>query len=267
MRCMSRFAVGLGVVALLMGCVDTTNTIRMVAVDDLDCAPEQLAVVELGGGMFHVSGCDQQARYECSRGELASTRCERVRPQLAVAEREPRVREKAARLLECDVTALEVRAFQSQRYVVEGCGKRIAYECVSRDDCCASTRPGVEELASLPKTPAQVQKSDELSNDAHAEVQEIIGDAAHEVGACYEAELDSKPALAGVVVTQLVIDPQGRVSAAAVLQSSLGARTVEDCIVQSLRRLRFPEPESRGIIVVTYPFVLVPGFVPSAACQ
>ena len=116
--------------------------------------------------------------------------------------------------------------------------------------------------------PPQVGKpSDEQSKDAQAEIQEIITDAIHEVQACYQVEVDSKSAPAGIVVTQFIIDPEGRVSAAAVLKSSLGVRTVEDCIVESLRRRRFPKPESGGILVVNYPFVLTPEDVAPAACQ
>ena len=51
------------------------------------------------------------------------------------------------------------------------------------------------------------------------------------------------------------IDPTGGVSEANVSESSIGNANVESCIVQRIRRWKFPEPSGGGVVNVTFPWI------------
>jgi TonB family protein len=76
-----------------------------------------------------------------------------------------------------------------------------------------------------------------------------------EIKFCYEAELQRDPSLGGKVAVAWTIDPGGSVSEAAVSESSMGSAAVERCILDRLRRWRFPEPRGGGVVAVTFPWI------------
>jgi Ca-activated chloride channel homolog len=69
---------------------------------------------------------------------------------------------------------------------------------------------------------------------------------------CYELALRLAPALAGQVVSELDIAPNGVV--AMVRVSGIGDRTLHACIERELREIRFPEVRDGDPVRVTYPF-------------
>lgn len=72
---------------------------------------------------------------------------------------------------------------------------------------------------------------------------------------CYEKELNAgRPTLSGRVLPLFVIGSSGRVSRAAVKESSLHNSNVERCVLQVIKRIQFPEPAGGGTVEVTYPF-------------
>jgi hypothetical protein len=89
-------------------------------------------------------------------------------------------------------------------------------------------------------------------------VRRVVRQHLNEVRYCYEEALPRHPTLAGRVVAQFTIAPTGRVLVSALQSSSLGAPTVEACIVASTRRWQFPQPTGGGLVVVSYPFQLTP---------
>ena len=72
---------------------------------------------------------------------------------------------------------------------------------------------------------------------------------------CYEKQLTAKPNLGGKVSVQFTIAPTGSVARASVRETSMNDTTVETCVVNVMRSLKFPKPKGGGIVVVTYPFV------------
>lgn len=76
---------------------------------------------------------------------------------------------------------------------------------------------------------------------------------------CYEKELTHLQSLAGKVSVSFTIDASGRVSQASIKESTLGNGTVENCILRTFERMRFPSPVGGGIVTVTYPFVFKAG--------
>jgi metallo-beta-lactamase class B len=75
---------------------------------------------------------------------------------------------------------------------------------------------------------------------------------------CYEARLGSSPALAGRVTVEYTIDAAGAVSSARLGSSTMGDVAIESCLLDSVRRWRFPPPPGGASVVASYPFVLAP---------
>jgi len=73
---------------------------------------------------------------------------------------------------------------------------------------------------------------------------------------CYEKQLLVKPSLAGTVVTQFQISPQGKVQGATA--SGLGDKSVENCVATAIRSIQFPKPKGGGFVNVRYPFTFRP---------
>jgi TonB family protein len=76
-----------------------------------------------------------------------------------------------------------------------------------------------------------------------------------EIKFCFESELQRDPRLAGKVAVAWTIDPTGAVSEAAVSESTLGSPAAERCILDRVRRWRFPEPRGGGVVAVTFPWL------------
>ena len=76
--------------------------------------------------------------------------------------------------------------------------------------------------------------------------------------ACYEMQLLSKPNLQGKVTVQWTIDTEGKVKGAKVVSKTLNNVAVTDCVMRTIRRIRFKKPDA-GICVIQWPFVFAPG--------
>jgi TonB family protein len=89
-------------------------------------------------------------------------------------------------------------------------------------------------------------------------ISRIIRPHLGEVKACYEPELAKRPTLGGRVMVQFTVAASGQVIASVLENSTMGNANLESCIVQAVRRWRFPKVLGGGILVVSYPFVLTP---------
>jgi TonB family protein len=89
-------------------------------------------------------------------------------------------------------------------------------------------------------------------------IRRIVRRHVNEVRYCYEQALSAHPSLEGRLVVQFTIAPTGRVLAAVLSTSSLGAPAVEACVVTAVKRWEFPEPRGGGLVIVSYPFQLAP---------
>ncbi|MCB9733412.1 MAG: AgmX/PglI C-terminal domain-containing protein [Deltaproteobacteria bacterium] len=72
--------------------------------------------------------------------------------------------------------------------------------------------------------------------------------------ACYEQRLQVKDGLQGKLTVQWTIGLDGAVMSASAVEDSLGDRATTDCVMRSLRRIRFAAPDG-GVCVVRWPFV------------
>ena len=63
------------------------------------------------------------------------------------------------------------------------------------------------------------------------------------------------PNLAGTVTTRITVAPDGAVAKIDIINSTLGAPTVEACIRQGMSRWRLPRPVGGASASLTYPLV------------
>ncbi len=107
--------------------------------------------------------------------------------------------------------------------------------------------------ASAPASPKVVIGAIETGDMPPDTIGRVIRSRAGVFRACYQKELARDPKLAGKVVVQFEIAPEGKVTKAAVQSSTLASKPVEDCVVSNVLRLRFPTMDAKA--VVTFPFV------------
>ena len=86
-------------------------------------------------------------------------------------------------------------------------------------------------------------------------IRRIIRQHQAEYKYCYEKQLNVKRDLAGKISVKFTISGNGSVIAAMVVETTMGDRETETCLVDKIRRWVFPEPKGGGIVIVTYPFV------------
>lgn len=85
-------------------------------------------------------------------------------------------------------------------------------------------------------------------------IQKIVRNHVPELTACFEAELVKKKDLSGKIKIKWVISPEGDVATALVKESTMKNKKVETCMINSIKKLRFPKPKD-GLVHVDYPFV------------
>lgn len=78
------------------------------------------------------------------------------------------------------------------------------------------------------------------------------------IRACYEQRLQVKKELKGKLTIRWTINVEGGVDNAAATQDTIGDSETTNCVLRTLRRMRFDKPEG-GICVVQWPFVFSPG--------
>ena len=86
----------------------------------------------------------------------------------------------------------------------------------------------------------------------------VIRRHTNQVRYCYERELQLDPALEGKLAVQFVIGASGAVIDATAVDDTVG-RAVSSCVLERIRRWKFPEPTGGGEVIVTYPWVLRSG--------
>lgn len=90
-------------------------------------------------------------------------------------------------------------------------------------------------------------------------IQQFVQHHMPAIQACYEKVLaDTGQELQGRVMVNFVVDPEGFVSVARVLpkKSSMEDARVIDCVVDNVRRWRFPRPGDNRDHPIEYPFDL-----------
>lgn len=88
-----------------------------------------------------------------------------------------------------------------------------------------------------------------------AVVARVIRNHWNEIRYCYEKELTRNPNLAGKVAVAFDIGPVGEVTVASISESTLDSQAARTCMLDSVRRWKFPAPRGGAVVQVRYPFV------------
>jgi len=101
----------------------------------------------------------------------------------------------------------------------------------------------------------QAGKSGRAAHDIRKVVASYLGGLRY----LYNKELRRDPSLKGKATVRFEISPSGQITETILVFSSLGSPSLEDAILDNIRKWRFPRiPEERGHVKVTYPFVFLP---------
>lgn len=103
--------------------------------------------------------------------------------------------------------------------------------------------------------PAKATVKGALSGEV---VRDAVAENIDDVRECYEEGLAHDATLAGRVKIQFVINDQGKVPVAVVVDTTVKRTSVGNCIAKVIKTWKLPKP-AKGNVVVTYPFVLSPG--------
>lgn len=124
-------------------------------------------------------------------------------------------------------------------------------------------KPNTDEnsIASSPMTPP---KSEPVGGGLpKAVISEEIGKHNHEIKACYEQELQDHynkglqidGDLEGKVSVLFEINASGDVQKAIVKEATLKNAKVQSCMLENIRRWKFPQPAQGVLVTVTFPWV------------
>ena len=94
-----------------------------------------------------------------------------------------------------------------------------------------------------------------LSKD---EIQQVIRASKKSFSACYQSASKSEPKLEGRVAVKFVIDGAGTVAEANIADNTTGNVELASCVVENVKKLRFPEPKGGGKVIITYPWAFKP---------
>ncbi len=89
-------------------------------------------------------------------------------------------------------------------------------------------------------------------------LESVVKRRAGAIRACYEQRLQVKNNLQGKITIRWTIDTEGNVSAANSTSDSMGDSETTNCLLRTIRRMKFEKPEG-GVCVVQWPFVFSPG--------
>jgi hypothetical protein len=91
-------------------------------------------------------------------------------------------------------------------------------------------------------------------------IRRIVKAHVNEVRYCYNEGLTKDPELAGRVVVQFVVGPEGGPPTKSAVESTdLEDGEVAECIASAVGRWQFPRPGNDEHVLITYPFDLDPG--------
>jgi len=114
---------------------------------------------------------------------------------------------------------------------------------------------GVEHLPEEIQEEWEEGKAGRTASDIRRIVASYLGGLRY----MYNKELRKDPDLKGKLVVRFEISPSGRVTQTDMVSSTLGAPGLEQAILGTIQKWKFPRiPDESGSVKVTYPFVFLP---------
>lgn len=100
-----------------------------------------------------------------------------------------------------------------------------------------------------------VERPDVRDPLARDMIHKVVQQNRRQIRFCYEWVLHREHDLEGKVAVSWVIGATGEVAEVLIVESTLDNREVERCMIEKIRRWRFPAPAGGGTVRVNYPFV------------
>lgn len=85
-------------------------------------------------------------------------------------------------------------------------------------------------------------------------IQKIVRQNLGDLQRCYEAEVSKNKELSGIATAIWLIDDKGSVTKALIKETTLKNKTVESCVVDTIKQLHFPSPKGDGLVKVELAF-------------
>lgn len=120
----------------------------------------------------------------------------------------------------------------------------------------AGAEPDADEGETKAKRPGKRRRMPEGKMDKR-QLAAFIRAKQGQVKQCYERRLKQNHLLQGVLLTQIRINPTGRVGGVSFPQDTLHDSVVRNCVAGKIRSWRFPQPEG-GAVTVSTPFRFSP---------
>lgn len=118
---------------------------------------------------------------------------------------------------------------------------------------------GVEDLPEVVEKPSQSEEEIRGGGRSPYEIRKIVASYLGGLRYLYNKELRKDPELRGKITVAFDIAPSGQVTHSSLLSSSLDSSTLEQSVLASILKWRFPSvSEDKGSTKVTWPFVFVP---------
>lgn len=90
------------------------------------------------------------------------------------------------------------------------------------------------------------------------QIEGILSAHKSEVRDCYQKALSTDSELAGVIKVELTVAPTGAVIGARVVDTTMKAMTVQECVTGAIKKWQFPKPQGGGNLVFSYPIIMKP---------
>jgi TonB family protein len=86
-------------------------------------------------------------------------------------------------------------------------------------------------------------------------IRRVIRKRVKHIQFCFEKQLVRDPHLAGRIDVNFTIGPTGKVMSAKVRASTIGIAEMKKCVLDVVKRMRFPKPHGGDVVEVNYPFI------------
>jgi len=86
------------------------------------------------------------------------------------------------------------------------------------------------------------------------QIKKVVMKHVGEINYCYEKGLFDNPGLEGKLNMFWEIKPNGRVGVVRIKRSTMRSNSVNRCIINVIKKMKFPKPRGGGVVQVGFPF-------------
>ena len=122
-----------------------------------------------------------------------------------------------------------------------------------REEECKDER-SISRLARVSVELTEISST--LSMSVEEDIRKVLKQQIPSIEICYQKALEKKPNIQGEATFRLVVDSMGQVTKVSLVSSKLKDKTLEQCLIQEIKKLTFPSPEGTVKVTVRVSFNL-----------